>query len=175
MGVAKTMGQTPLFSIKTLAFLGIQPSIVFHLVATLCENGGTLEVMVRSKDTFVLHIVPHPIFEANRMEVLKVQLESWHVVMAKLHDLLAWRTIDRASVILRVVVVHNEEGMVQLRGASTCQYWPLNVLLDFGAQPLMLGKATIDGFGLTNANFDQCPYHILTSMGELKKARGLMK
>jgi hypothetical protein len=49
------------------------------------------------------------------------------------------------------------------------------VLLDFGAQPLMLGKATIDGLGMTNANVDPCPYQILTSMGGLEKARGLTK
>jgi hypothetical protein len=36
--------------------------------------------------------------------------------MAKLHDLLAQPAINRANVILRVVVVHNEEAMVQLKG-----------------------------------------------------------
>jgi hypothetical protein len=29
----------------------------------------------------------------------------------------------------------------------------------------MLGKNVVDGFGLTNVDFDPCPYHILTSMG----------
>jgi hypothetical protein len=53
-------------------------------VATLCENGGTPKMMVRSKDTFVPHIVPHPIFKPNYMKVFKVQPESWHVAMAKL-------------------------------------------------------------------------------------------
>jgi hypothetical protein len=43
--------------------------------------------MVRSKDTFVPLAIPHPPFETNHMEVSKVQLESWHVVVAKLHDL----------------------------------------------------------------------------------------
>jgi hypothetical protein len=37
--------------------------------------------------------------------------------------------------------------------------------LDFGAQPLMLGKAFIDGLGLTNVDLEPCPYKILTSMG----------
>jgi hypothetical protein len=73
--------------------------------------------MVRLKDTFVLLVIPHPIFETNCTEVSKVQLESYHLVMAKLHDLFARPTIDRANVIPRVVVMHNEEGVVQLRGA----------------------------------------------------------
>jgi hypothetical protein len=85
---------------------------MFHLAATLCENGGTLDVMVRLEDIFVLHVVPHLVFKANCSEVTKVQLEFWHVAMAKLHDLLAWLIIDQiANVILGVMVVHDEEGM----------------------------------------------------------------
>jgi hypothetical protein len=38
--------------------------------------------------------------------------------MAKLRDLPTQPTIDRTSVIHGFVVVHNEEGMVQLKGAS---------------------------------------------------------
>ncbi len=116
MGVAKTMCEAPLFSTKTLANLGIQLTTVFHLVATLCENGGTLEIMVRSKDTFLPHVVPHPIFETNRIEMFKVQPKSWHVIMAKLHDLPTWPTIDRTNIIPRVVVVHNEEGVGLVEG-----------------------------------------------------------
>ncbi len=112
MGAAVAMCQTPLFFAKTLAISSIQPSIVFYLVATLCENGGTPKVMVRSKSTFVPLEIPHPVSKANRMEVPKVQPKSWHVAMAKLHNLLTWLTIDRANVIPRVVVMHNEEGMV---------------------------------------------------------------
>jgi hypothetical protein len=49
------------------------------------------------------------------------------------------------------------------------------VLLDFGVQPLRLGKIVVDGLGLTNVDLDPCPYHILTSMGGLKKAQKLSK
>jgi len=45
---------------------------VFYLVATLWENGGTSNVMVKLKDIFVPAVVPHPIFEANYMKVSKV-------------------------------------------------------------------------------------------------------
>jgi hypothetical protein len=47
------------------------------------------------------------------------------------------------------------------------------MLLDFCVEPLMLGKTTIDGLGLTHANLHPCPYHILTSMGGSKKKQGL--
>jgi hypothetical protein len=47
--------------------------------------------------------------------------------------------------------------------------------LDSSAQPLMLGKVIVDGFGLINVNFHPCPYQILTSMGGLKKTWRLTK
>jgi hypothetical protein len=81
------------------------------------------------------------------------------VVVAKLHDLPGWPTIDRTCVILRVVVMHNEEGMFYLKVASTSQYRLIHkVLLDSSVQPLMLGKTIINGFGLINVNLD--PAHI---------------
>jgi hypothetical protein len=92
-----------------LAISSVQLIAVFCLAATLCENGGTPNVMVRLEDTFIPPIVPHPIFEANYTKVSKVQPKSWHVVVAKLHDLLARPTIDLANVIPRIVVLHNEK------------------------------------------------------------------
>ncbi len=62
---------------------------MFCFVATLCENGGTLDVMVRSKDIFVPPTDLHSFFEVNCMEVSEVQPKYWHAAMAKLHDLLA--------------------------------------------------------------------------------------
>ncbi len=46
---------------------------MFHLTATLCESGGTPDVVVKSKDTFVLPIVPHPKvnFKVNCIEMSK--------------------------------------------------------------------------------------------------------
>jgi len=93
MGAAKEMFQAPMFSTKTLAISSIQPTTMFHLATTLCENGGALEVMVRLEDIFVAHGIPHLVSQANHTKVSKVQLESSHVVMAKLHDLPTWSTI----------------------------------------------------------------------------------
>jgi hypothetical protein len=72
MGAIEAMCQTPLFFVLTLAISSIQPLVVFYLATTLCENGGTPKVMVRSKNIFVPFEVPHPVSEVNRMEVPKV-------------------------------------------------------------------------------------------------------
>jgi len=97
------------------------------------------------------------------------------VAMAKFHDLPTWPIIDRTIIILGVLVLHNEERVVQLRGTLAWRYRPLTVLLDSGAQPLTLGKVIVDGFGLTNVDIDPCPYHILRSMGGTEKAWKLTK
>jgi hypothetical protein len=47
--------------------------------------------------------------------------------------------------------------------------------LDLGVQPLMLGKTTMDGFGLIDVNLEPCTYQNLTSMGGSKKAQGVIK
>jgi hypothetical protein len=39
----------------------------------------------------------------------------------------------------------------------------------------MLGKTTMEGLGLIDANFEPCIYQIMTSMDGLKKAWGLTK
>ncbi len=62
-----------------------------------------------------------------------------------------------------------------IKKASTCRYQLNKVLLDYSARPLMLGKVIIDGLGLTDVDFDPCPYQILTSMGGLKKTQWLIK
>lgn len=47
-----------IFFVKTLTIQGIQPMVMFHLVATICESGETPNVVVRSKDIYVPTIVP---------------------------------------------------------------------------------------------------------------------
>jgi hypothetical protein len=39
----------------------------------------------------------------------------------------------------------------------------------------MLGKTTVDAFGLIDVNLEPCTYQNLTSMGGSKKAWGLIK
>jgi hypothetical protein len=77
-----------------IVILGIQLIVVFCLATPLCENGGTLYVMVKSEDILVPLAIPHLVFEANHMKVSKIQHKPWHAIMAKLHDLPARSAID---------------------------------------------------------------------------------
>jgi len=44
-------------------------------------------------------------------------------------------------------------------------YRPYRVLLDSGAQPLMLGKATCISLGIRRSELEPCPFQIQTSLG----------
>ncbi len=59
------------------------------------------------------------------------------------------------------MVVQNDKGVFQLN--LQCQHNGINPpkgFLDLGAQLLRLGKTTMEGLGLTNANFEPCLFWI---------------
>jgi hypothetical protein len=62
------------FFIETMAISNIQLLIMFCMAATLCEGGGTLEMVVTSKDPLELTRFPQHIFEANHPKMPKVHL-----------------------------------------------------------------------------------------------------
>jgi len=49
------------------------------------------------------------------------------------------------------------------------------VLLDIGAQPVMLGKLLAQSLGLLSCNLDPCPVTIATSLGGMEQPMGLTK
>jgi hypothetical protein len=51
----------------------------------------------------------------------------------------------------------------------------LRVMMDSGAQPVMIGKGLADSLALTPANLDPCPFTIVTSVGGTKRATGYTK
>ncbi len=44
-------------------------------------------------------------------------------------------------------------------------YGPNRVLLEYGAQPLMLGKVACIGLGIQRSKLEPCPFQIQTSFG----------
>lgn len=81
--------------------------------------------------------------------------------------------IERSSMTPGVVVVDNSQGIFQLVGPKGRVYVPRRVLLDSGAEPLMLGASAIEGLGLTEDTLATCPWTISTSMGGTEHATGI--
>jgi hypothetical protein len=85
--------QTFLFLVKTLAICTWQLEVLFHLTTTLCDNkDGRLSRMVTN---LVEELMLTTSFSANEMGlVLVLEVQSWHIITTKFHDLLAHLTID---------------------------------------------------------------------------------
>jgi hypothetical protein len=73
--------------------------------------------------------------------------------------------IERSSILPVVVVVDNSQDIFQLVGPKGKVFVPRRVLLDSGAQPLILGASTIVGVELTKDTLEECPWTISTSIG----------
>ncbi len=73
--------------------------------------------------------------------------------------------IDREKLTLVVYMLDNRSGIFRLVSPTGKVYRPDRVLLDFGAQPLMLGKAACIGLGIWRSELELCPFQIQTSLG----------
>jgi hypothetical protein len=85
--------------------------------------------------------------------------------MTKMDALSARPTIDRERLTPSVCMLDNRSGILQLVSPTGQVYRPDQVLLDFGAQPLMLGKTTCIGLGIWRSKLEPCPFQIQTSLG----------
>jgi hypothetical protein len=84
-------------------------------------------------------------------------------------------TIERSSISPGVVVVDNSQGIFQLVGPKGKIFVLQRVLLDSGAQLLMLGASAIASLELTKDTLEECPWTISTSMGGTECATGITK
>jgi hypothetical protein len=97
------------------------------------------------------------------------------LLAARVKTMPARPAIERSSISPGVVVVDNSQGIFQLVGPKGKVFVPQRVLLDSGAQPLMLGASTIAGLELTKDTLEECPWTISTSMGGTERATGITK
>jgi hypothetical protein len=74
--------------------------------------------------------------------------------------LLTRPAIDRERLTPGVCMLDNWSGIFQLVSPTSQMYRPDWVLLDSGAQPLMLGKATCIGLGIRRSKLEPCPFQI---------------
>jgi hypothetical protein len=74
-------------------------------------------------------------------------------------------TIDRERLTPGVCMLDNRSGIFRLASPTGQVYRPDWVLLDSGAQPLMLGKAACIGLGIRRLELEPCPFQIQTSLG----------
>jgi hypothetical protein len=66
--------------------------------------------------------------------------------------------IDRERLTPSVCMLDNWSGIFWLGSPTGQVYRPDRVLLDSGAQPLMLGKAACIGLGIRRSELEPCPF-----------------
>jgi hypothetical protein len=155
---------SPSFSASDLMVLGVDLVLVFQLASTLCERGNVAITSVEVCEG--VDVGQHVAGDVVVGQPVISSVDSpWQVVAAKMDALPARPTIDQERLTLSVCMLDNQSGIFRLVNPTGQVYRPDRVLLDCGAQPLMLGKAACIGLGIRRSELEPCPFQIQTSLG----------
>ncbi len=150
---------SPTFSAIDLMVSGIDLTHVFRLVATLCGHGSGVATSAEvCEGVDVGQLVAGDVVV--EQPVVSGVDNPWQVVAAKMDALPARPAIDRERLTPGVCMLDNRSGIFRLVSLTSQVYKPNRVLLDSGAQPLMLGKAACIGLGIRRSEFELCPFQI---------------
>jgi hypothetical protein len=162
---ASLIYQASLFSAARVSHSDFNPAAVFKRAATMCESSHyTVAITLKTA------VDPEQVVESQEDMV-----QGLFSAVARVKTMPIRPAIDRSSITPGVVVVDNSQGIFQLIGPKEKVFVPRRVLLDLGAQPLMLGGSAIEGLGLTNDTLEKYPWTINTSMGGTENATTITK
>ncbi|BBN19630.1 hypothetical protein Mp_8g12240 [Marchantia polymorpha subsp. ruderalis] len=151
MRMATSVLRCPLFSATELIDSGIDLALVFRVAATSCERGRVAATSAEIRvDTVEDPSSTSTLFEET----------TWQAAAARMESLPARPAIDRESIVPGVCMVDNRSGLFWSVSSTRQVYVPTGVLLDSGAQPLMLGKAACISLGIRRSELEPCPFHI---------------
>jgi hypothetical protein len=162
---ASLIYQASLFFAAMASHADFSPAAIFKTVATMCESGHytvatTLKITVDTE------------------QVVESQEDTVHGLFsatARVKTMPTRPAIERSSITPGIVVVDNSQGIFQLIWPKGKVFVPRRVLLDSGAQPLMLGASAIEGLGLTKDTLEKFLWTISTSMGGTEHATAITK
>eukprot|EP00245_Coleochaete_scutata_P000413 TRINITY_DN1051_c1_g2_i1.p1 TRINITY_DN1051_c1_g2~~TRINITY_DN1051_c1_g2_i1.p1 ORF type:complete len:432 (+),score=59.32 TRINITY_DN1051_c1_g2_i1:132-1298(+) len=102
---------------------------------------------------------------------------GWLETASQLSSMSARPFMDRGHVTTGVVALRQQMRVLQVgRSAQGGQgHVPHRVILDSGAQPLILGRRTAQALGLTSADIVVAPFRIHTSMGATERPLGVTR
>jgi hypothetical protein len=157
--------QALLFSATMVSQVDFSPAAIFKMAATMCEQGSSTATNAMKTE---VHLEPVVDSEEDTMQGLLSAATRVKTMPAR-------PAIERSSISPGVVVVDNSQGIFQLVGPKGKVFVPRRVLLDSGAQPLMLGAFAIVGLELTKDTLEECSWTITTSMLGTERATGITK
>jgi hypothetical protein len=144
---ASLIYQAPLFSSAMVSHSDFSPTAVFKRAATMCESGHSTVAT-----TLKTAVDAEQVVESQEDTVQRLFSAA-----ARVKTMPTRPAIDRSSITPGVVVVDNSQGIFHFVGPKGKVFVPRRVLLDLGAQSLMLGASAIEGLGLTKDTLEKCP------------------
>ncbi|OAE32584.1 hypothetical protein AXG93_3228s1010 [Marchantia polymorpha subsp. ruderalis] len=126
---------------------GIDLARVFRVAATSCERGRVTATSAEIREDMV---------EEPSSTSIMFEETTWQAATARMKSLPARPAIDRESIVPGVCMMDNRSGLFCLVSSTGQVYVPARVLLDFGAQPLMLGKAACISLGIRSRRYPVC-------------------
>ena len=182
--------QLPVFTGTDLLTLDGPPARVFHLAGSMLEGKvpmPSLEVSQAvtappSEEDLVamraqLAAEAIAAFDANATTTPVEQSsrdQSLVSGVAYLSDVAARSARERCTLRPGVVCLANDGGVMAVgrTDGPSIRATPLRVILDSGAQPVMIGRQLAQELGLGAADLEPCPFTIVTSVGSTEKAMG---
>jgi hypothetical protein len=125
--------QASLFSAAMVSHADFSPAAVFKRAATMCESSHSTVATTLKTAVDAEQVVESP----------EDTVQGFFSVAARVKTIPTRPAIERSSITPGVVVVDNSQGIFQLIGPKGKVFVPRRVLLDWGAQPLMLGASAI--------------------------------
>jgi hypothetical protein len=144
---ASLIYQASLFSTTMASHADFSPAAVFKRAATMYESGHYTVAIALKIEVDVEQVV----------ESQEDTVQGLFSAAARVKTMPVRPAIERSSIIPGVVVVDNSQGIFQLVGPKGKVFVPRRVLLDSGAQPLMLEASAIEGLGLMNDTLEKYP------------------
>jgi hypothetical protein len=144
---ASLIYQASLFSAAMVSHSDFSPATVFKRAVTMCESGHSTVATTLKTAVDVEQVV----------ESQEDTVQGLFSAAARVKTMPARPAIERSSIMPGVVVVDNSQGIFQLVGPKGKVFVPRWMLLDSGAQPLMLGASAIEELGLTKDTLEKCP------------------
>ena len=182
--------QLPVFAGVDLMTPNFHPSGVFHLAGSMMEGKvpmpslevsqavtapSTEEDLVALRAKLAAEAISA--FDAKSTSSLTAQSsedQSLISGVAYLSDIAPRSARQRRSVRPGVVRLANDSGVMVVgrTDGNPTRATPLRVMLDSGAQPVMIGKQLARDLGLGAADLEPCPFTIVTSVGGTENAMG---
>jgi hypothetical protein len=157
--------QALLFPAAMVSRADFSLAAVFKMAATMYERGSSTATNVMKTKVHLELVVDSE----------EDTIQEFLSATARVKTMPARPAIERSSILPGGVVVDNSQGIFQLVVRKGKVFVPRRVLLDSGAQPLMLGASAIAGFELTKDTLKECLWTISTSMGGTERATCITK